>query len=195
MFLLDADDSKVDGFKAAWAEIGDSIVVVGGDGVWNCHRPHRRHRRRCGSRHRPWAARIGSGVTDLLEEVAERHAELDAERDWAHSHLDESSENETTQSASESDSETSADAPLEPVDITEPDQCSVVAVGAGTGVVAMFESLGVHRVVAGGQSMNPSTEDLLTAVDSLPTGHVVVLPNNSNIVPWPSSSTISPTAA
>ena len=37
MFLLDAPDDAVDGFKQAWAEIGDSIVVVGGDGVFNCH--------------------------------------------------------------------------------------------------------------------------------------------------------------
>jgi len=37
MFLLDAPDDKIEGFKTAWAEVGDSIVVVGGDGIWNCH--------------------------------------------------------------------------------------------------------------------------------------------------------------
>ena len=37
MFLLDAPDSSVEGFKAAWQAVGDSIVVVGGDGIWNCH--------------------------------------------------------------------------------------------------------------------------------------------------------------
>ena len=42
---------------------------------------------------------------------------------------------------------------------------------------------GADRVVAGGQSMNPSTAELLAAVDSLPSGHVVVLPNNKNIIP------------
>ena len=169
MYLLDADDSEINGFKTAWAEIGDSIVVVGGEGMWNCHvhtddigaaieagiavgRPHRIR------------------VTDLLEEVAER--------DWVRNHLEESAD-ESAQSEHEPVDET----PLEQVEITEPDRCSIVAVGAGAGVVAMFESLGVHRVVAGGQSMNPSTADLLAAVDSLPTGHVVVLPNNSNIIP------------
>ncbi|MEA2717781.1 MAG: fatty acid kinase, partial [Actinomycetota bacterium] len=37
MYLLDAPDEKIDAFKAAWTDIGESIVVVGGDGLWNCH--------------------------------------------------------------------------------------------------------------------------------------------------------------
>ena len=37
MYLLDAPDDKIDAFKATWMEIGESIVVVGGDGLWNCH--------------------------------------------------------------------------------------------------------------------------------------------------------------
>ena len=37
MYFLDAPDETIDGFKQAWAELGDSIVVVGGDGIWNCH--------------------------------------------------------------------------------------------------------------------------------------------------------------
>ena len=37
MFLLEADDDRIEGFKHVWAGLGDSIVVVGGDGLWNCH--------------------------------------------------------------------------------------------------------------------------------------------------------------
>ena len=37
MYLLEAEDSTIDGFKQTWAALGDSIVVVGGDGLWNCH--------------------------------------------------------------------------------------------------------------------------------------------------------------
>ena len=37
MYLLDADDDTMPAFREAWASIGDSIVVVGGDGIWNCH--------------------------------------------------------------------------------------------------------------------------------------------------------------
>ena len=159
MFLLDAPDSSVDGFKQAWTEVGDSIVVVGGDGIWNCHihtddigaaieagiavgRPHRIQ------------------ITDLLDQAAE-HSEAFSVPPTGYRDPP----------------------PPAPVEITEGDRCSVVAVGAGEGVEAILTSMGVSRVVAGGQSMNPSTAELLAAVDSLPTGHVVVLPNNKNIIP------------
>ena len=163
MFLLDAPDESVDGFKQAWTEVGDSIVVVGGDGIWNCHihtddigaaieagiavgRPHRLQ------------------VTDLLDQAAEHSESFEAP--------DPPLGQDQTNVA-----------PLGAVEITEADRCSVVAVGAGPGVVEILKSMGAHRVVAGGQSMNPSTAELLAAVDSLPTGHVVVLPNNKNIIP------------
>ncbi|MXZ97548.1 MAG: DAK2 domain-containing protein [Acidimicrobiaceae bacterium] len=161
MFLLDAPDPSVDGFKAAWQEIGDSIVVVGGDGIWNCHihtddigaaveagiavgRPHRIQ------------------VTDLLDQAAE-HSESFA--------------------APDQPAAAAGAAPDQPaVEVTDDGRCSVVAVGAGAGVVEILMSMGADRVVTGGQSMNPSTAELLAAVDSLPTGHVVVLPNNKNII-------------
>jgi len=58
----------------------------------------------------------------------------------------------------------------------------LVAVAAGEGVTALFKELGVDAVIAGGQSMNPSTEDILKAIDSVPAEHVFVLPNNTNII-------------
>ena len=60
---------------------------------------------------------------------------------------------------------------------------AVVAVGAGAGVVAILKSMGVQAVVAGGQSMNPSTAELLAAVESVPAPEVIILPNNKNIIP------------
>ena len=57
-----------------------------------------------------------------------------------------------------------------------------MAVVSGDGLQRVFESLGVNAVVAGGQTMNPSTQDLLQAVNSLPNEQVIILPNNSNIV-------------
>ena len=163
MFLLDAPDSSVDGFKQAWTEVGDSIVVVGGDGIWNCHihtddigaaieagiavgRPHRIQ------------------ITDLLDQAAEHSESFSAP-------------------APPGMQDEAGDSPPARADITEVEGCSVVAVGAGAGVVEILMSMGAHRVVAGGQSMNPSTAELLAAVESLPTGHVVVLPNNKNIIP------------
>jgi DAK2 domain fusion protein YloV len=148
MFLLDAPDAAIDGFKSAWGEVGDSIVVVGGDGIFNCHihcddigaaiecgiavgRPHKIR------------------VTDLLEELEER------DRVQA----------EIGQPAG------------------DPVPTAVVAVGVGSGVVAILRSMGVHAVVAGGQSMNPSTAELVAAVESVPAPEVVILPNNKNIIP------------
>jgi dihydroxyacetone kinase-like predicted kinase len=55
-------------------------------------------------------------------------------------------------------------------------------VTTGDGIAALFESLGVQEVVHGGQSMNPSTEDLLEAVSRVQAEHVFLLPNNGNIV-------------
>jgi hypothetical protein len=59
---------------------------------------------------------------------------------------------------------------------------AVVAVVAGNGNRRLFEQLGAGRVVEGGQTMNPSTADLLAAVDAVDAGEVVLLPNNSNVV-------------
>ena len=57
-----------------------------------------------------------------------------------------------------------------------------VAVAAGAGLENMFRDLGVDAVVTGGQTMNPSTEDILKAVHSVPAQTVFVLPNNKNII-------------
>jgi fatty acid kinase len=57
-----------------------------------------------------------------------------------------------------------------------------VAVAAGPGWVKVFESLNVTRIVPGGQTMNPSTQDLLEAVEACPFQQVILLPNNGNVV-------------
>ncbi len=57
-----------------------------------------------------------------------------------------------------------------------------MAVAAGEGLKAVFGDLGVDAVVSGGQTMNPSTEDILAAVQSVPAKTVLVLPNNKNII-------------
>lgn len=151
MFFLDAPDDAIEGFKSAWAEVGDSIVVVGGDGIWNCHV----HTDDIGAAiecgidvGRPHKIRI----TDLLEELEEQ--------DWV--------------------KQAAAEAALAKVD---PCTTAVVAVSVGDGVADIFRSFGVQHVVAGGQTMNPSTAELLAAVEALPADGVVILPNNKNIIP------------
>jgi dihydroxyacetone kinase-like predicted kinase len=59
----------------------------------------------------------------------------------------------------------------------------LVAVVAGKGLVEIFRGLGVDLIVEGGQTMNPSTQDMLNAIESLPYSEVILLPNNRNVVP------------
>jgi hypothetical protein len=73
-------------------------------------------------------------------------------------------------------------APAIPLATVEPGQIGVVAVSPGPGISRIFASLGVAAIVEGGQTMNPSTEEILEAIESLPTDRVIVLPNNKNIV-------------
>ena len=67
--------------------------------------------------------------------------------------------------------------PVEPVN-----EIGFVAVAAGDGLKQMFEEIGADLVVSGGQTMNPSTEDILNAVEATPAKTVFVLPNNKNII-------------
>jgi DAK2 domain fusion protein YloV len=64
----------------------------------------------------------------------------------------------------------------------ETDGVAVVAVVSGTGLQDVFTSLGVRTIVPGGQTMNPSTQELLQAIDGLAEREVIVLPNNDNVV-------------
>ena len=65
----------------------------------------------------------------------------------------------------------------------DPEQAyGFVAVAAGEGLKSVFTDLGVNAVVSGGQTMNPSTEDIVSAVQSVPAKTVFVLPNNKNII-------------
>jgi dihydroxyacetone kinase-like predicted kinase len=64
----------------------------------------------------------------------------------------------------------------------EPGQIAVVAVAPGSGIARVFASLGVAAIVEGGQSMNPSTQEIIHAFENLPTDKIVILPNNKNII-------------
>lgn len=69
---------------------------------------------------------------------------------------------------------------IEPVEITK--HVGFVSVCAGEGLEELFHDLGVDNVVSGGQTMNPSTDDILKAIEACPAETVFVLPNNKNII-------------
>jgi DAK2 domain fusion protein YloV len=60
---------------------------------------------------------------------------------------------------------------------------TTIAVVPGAGLTRVYESLGVGKIVTGGQTMNPSIQDILKAIDAVKTDQVIVLPNNKNIIP------------
>ena len=64
----------------------------------------------------------------------------------------------------------------------EAGQLGVVAIASGAGLAKVLADMGVAALIEGGQTMNPSAEEILTAIDDLPTDHVIVLPNNKNII-------------
>ena len=63
-----------------------------------------------------------------------------------------------------------------------PNGIGIAAVVAGRGLVDIFRGLGVDAIIEGGQTMNPSTQDMLTAIESVPYDEVIVLPNNGNVI-------------
>ena len=78
--------------------------------------------------------------------------------------------------------EGTADAPRERVIVPAEKKFGFVAVAAGDGLEELFTDLGADMVVQGGQTMNPSTDDIVRAVDAVPAEIVFVLPNNKNII-------------
>ena len=161
MFLLNIEDAKSKAFMEAWGKIGDSIVVVGGDGLYNCHV----HTNDIGAAieaplelgGKPFKIR----VTDLFEEVAEEHAQREAELGVSNT--------------------TPVRKPA--VKQLPPVNCAVVAICSGDGLAELFGQMNVQGVVTGGQTMNPSTAELLDAVEHMNAQQVVILPNNKNIIP------------
>lgn len=72
--------------------------------------------------------------------------------------------------------------PLLKLTTVRPGQIAVVTVASGSGIARNFAELGAAAIVEGGQTMNPSTADLLAAFENLPTDKIIILPNNKNIL-------------
>ena len=64
----------------------------------------------------------------------------------------------------------------------KPDEIAIITVAPGIGIGKIFASLGANAVIAGGQTMNPSTQQIVEAFENLPTNKIIILPNNKNII-------------
>lgn len=149
------DDATVQQLKSYLGTIGDSIVCVCDEEIIKIH-VHTDHPGLALEK----ALTIGSLSGLKIDNMREQHT------------------NKIDFRASE---KAAAEAPAEPVKTVKKD-IGFVSVSAGKGLSDIFQNLGVDQVIEGGQTMNPSTEDILNAVELVNADHVFILPNNKNII-------------
>ncbi|MBR5306012.1 MAG: DAK2 domain-containing protein [Oscillospiraceae bacterium] len=154
-------NASAERLRAYLEAIGNSVVVVEDDEIIKCH-VHTEDPGRALSE----AVRHGA-MTNLKIENMDMQVEAIEEKGKG-------LEKEQADAESESKFKYAA------VDADMP--FGFVAVAAGEGLESIFSDLGVNAVVTGGQTMNPSTDDILQAVQSVPAKTVFVLPNNKNII-------------
>lgn len=146
--------------RAFLETIGDCVVVVDSEDIIKVH-VHTDH--------------PGNAIENALTFGQLVHLKIENMRDQ-HERAKHDAENARKKPAKNSDmTET-----IKPVTPTKP--VGFVSVCAGDGIADLFRDLGVDTVVSGGQTMNPSTDDILRAVESTPAETVYVLPNNKNII-------------
>ncbi len=141
-------------FREDMSRFGDSLLVVADDDLVKVHI----HSEQPGEV-LSFGQRYGELIGIKIENMREQHSHILAE------------EEEAEQPA---DSAAMVPRPRHPI--------GVVAVAMGDGISEIFKSLGVDEVVAGGQSMNPSTEDLVNAAARVQADHILFLPNNKNVI-------------
>ena len=146
------DEAVTTGLKAYLGTIGDSIVCVADDDIIKIH-VHTDHPGLAIEK----ALTIGSLSGLKIDNMREQHT------------------NKINFSAEAPKAEApKAEQPKKDV--------GFVSISAGEGLTKIFKNLGVDEVIEGGQTMNPSTEDILNAVDKINAEHIFILPNNKNII-------------
>jgi uncharacterized protein len=167
-FLVQGENLQVEKIREDLMDWGDSLLVVGTDKVVKIHV----HVKNPG-KILDYAIQWGS-----LHEVA-IHNMLAQNEAAAHA---QKAEEEPISNDQPKSSHRIHNTEPDQVDTGEKKEHGVVAVAMGKGIADVFKSLGVDEVVFGGQTMNPSTEDLVEAVRRVSAKHVYILPNNGNIV-------------
>lgn len=140
-----------DDFRNHLNELGDSLLVIADEEVVKVHV----HTETPGEVMN-YGQKFGSLMKIKVDNMREQHAELD----------------------NQSDVQTAIATKPEKPAVKD---MAVISVSAGTGVNELFKSFGVDYVIEGGQTMNPSTQDFLDAMDEVPAKAYILLPNNSNI--------------
>ncbi len=168
VFLLRGEKLDVDNIRQTIIDMGGvSTVVAGDEKMLKVHT------------HTPWPGKIldyGVNLGSLLDINIENLQEQS---------LIYAAESEAEYAADARDAtDTQDDIVTHPLDTAPPLTLHVatVAVVAGAGFEKVFQGLGVSALVSGGQTMNPSTEELLAAVNAVTADQVIILPNNGNVI-------------
>ena len=167
VFVVRKSGKSIEPFRAYLNSIGDSLVIGEDDEAFKVH--------------------VHTDIPGEALSEAQKYGTLElAKIENMRTQAEDLAAGRTAQStddleAVEAELEGTA-APQEPVKAAPEKKFGYVAVCAGDGLEAVFRDLGVDGLVGGGQTMNPSTEDILKAVDATPAEIVYVLPNNKNII-------------
>lgn len=155
-FMVKLDSGKrnfnEDAFRQDLSGFGDSLLVVSDENVAKVH-IHAEYPGEVMT----YAQKYGSLINMKIENMREQHSAI----------------------LSQNKRETAAPAEKAPA---EKQPYGIVTVAMGEGIAELFESIGATKVIEGGQTMNPSTEDIVQAIKDANAETVVILPNNSNIV-------------
>lgn len=162
-FLVKGKNLQVEKIREDLAERGDSLLVVGTEEVVKIH-VHVKNPGKILDYAIQWGSLHEVAIHNMLaQNEAMAHAQKMEELEPLGEELN------------------LASLEVEPCPIEEKEH-GIVAVAMGQGIAEVFKSLGVDEVIFGGQTMNPSTENLVEAVRKVPAKNVYILPNNGNIV-------------
>ena len=163
-FIILADANKAEKFRDEITPMGDSQVVVGYEDVIKVHI----HTNDPGAVLAK-AVKLGELSKIKIDNMREEHREvLLNKEEYKEANLDDSAHFE-------------GEAAIEELE-QEKKKYAFVAVAMGEGITNIFKDLGVDYVIEGGQTMNPSTQDIMECVSKLNAEHIFVLPNNKNII-------------
>lgn len=153
-FIILGNAENANGFKNEIESLGDSMIVVGYEDVIKVH-IHTNDPGRVLSK----AVMLGELSKIKIDNMREEHRSL----------LVENEKYDDTETAAENETD-------------EKKKYAFVSVAMGNGIANIFKDLGVDYVIEGGQTMNPSTEDIMKAVNCINAENVFILPNNKNII-------------
>ena len=153
-------DKEVGEYKAYLESLGDSIVVVADDEIVKTH--------------------VHTNDPGLAIQKALTHGALSKIKI---DNMREEHEERLIKDAEKLAKAQEAEKPAEEPKKDEPRKdMGFISVSIGEGMNEIFKGLGVDYLIEGGQTMNPSTEDMLTAIDNVNADHIFILPNNKNII-------------